>query len=94
MVRGLSLEGHLSRLEQSQVSPSTTTACCLSSTDPFIHGCIEVTSDAVATQLVDKQGMTDLIEGIGEVENNGVLLVSFLHFYGRLVSVAQELRLT
>ena len=53
-----------------------------------------MTSDAVATQLVDKQGMTDLIEGIGEVENNGVLLVSFLHFYGRLVSVAQELRLT
>ena len=45
-------------------------------------------------QLVDEQGMTDLVEGLGEVENDGVPLVSFLYLYGRLVSVAQELRLT
>ena len=38
--------------------------------------------------------MTDLVEGLGEVENDGVLLVFFLRFYGRLVSVAQELSLT
>ena len=38
--------------------------------------------------------MTDLVEGLGGVENDGVLLVFFLRFYGRLVSVAQELRLT
>ena len=41
------------------------------------------------TLLVDEQGMTDLVEGLGEVENDDVL-VSFLHLYGRLASVAQE----
>ena len=38
-------------------------------------------------QLVDEQGMTDLVEGLGEVENDGVPLVSFLYLYGRLVGV-------
>ena len=45
-------------------------------------------------QLVDEQGMTDLSEGLGKVENDGVFQVLLLLLYGRLVSVAQELRLT
>ena len=52
-----------------------------------------MTSDAVATQLVDEQGMTDLVEGLGKVENDGVPLLSFLLLYDSLGSVVQELRL-
>ena len=44
-------------------------------------------------QLVDEQGMTDLVEGLGEVENDGVPLLSFLDLYDSLGSVVQELRL-
>ena len=61
-----------------------------------LYPCIKATSNTVANQLVNEQGMADFVEGPEEVENKTTVsfLVAFLQLFSRLVNVAQELCLT